>query len=155
MPLNSKMIKIREATTKDISLIVSFQLKMAMESEEMLLDKAILENGVNAVFEDQNKGRYYVAGFENQIVGSMLNTYEWSDWRNGIIIWFQSVYVMPEYRKNGIFKNMYQHIKNIVEKNDQYKGMRLYVDVGNLKAQKVYADMGMVGDHYFTYEWMK
>ncbi len=149
------MIKIREATTKDISLIVSFQLKMAMESEEMLLDKAILENGVNAVFEDQNKGRYYVAGFENQIVGSMLNTYEWSDWRNGIIIWFQSVYVMPEYRKNGIFKNMYQHIKNIVEKNDQYKGMRLYVDVGNLKAQKVYADMGMVGDHYFTYEWMK
>lgn len=149
------MIIVREAKKSDIPKIVEFQLTMAMESEGMELEQKVLEKGVAAVFNDRAKGIYYVAEYQGEVVGSMLNTYEWSDWRNGIIIWFQSVYVMPEYRKHGIFRKMYEHIKNKVEKDDGLKGMRLYVDKGNAKAQKVYAALGMTGEHYLTYEWIK
>jgi GNAT superfamily N-acetyltransferase len=149
------MILIREAKRLDIQLIVDFQLTMAMESEGMKLEKQILEKGVRAVFDDPAKGKYYVAEYESQVVGSMLNTFEWSDWRNGTIIWFQSVYIKPESRKLGIFKQMYKHIKNLVERDDQLCGMRLYVDKGNERAQKVYKALGMNGEHYDTYEWMK
>lgn len=85
----------------------------------------------------------------------MLNTFEWSDWRNGNIIWFQSVYVMPEYRKLGILKKMYAHVKTLVKADDHLVGIRLYVDKGNDRAQKVYQALGMNGEHYDTYEWMK
>ncbi len=149
------MIIVREAKKSDIPKIVEFQLTMAMESEGMELEQKVLEKGVAAVFDDRAKGIYYVAEYQGEVVGSMLNTYEWSDWRNGIIIWFQSVYVMPEYRKHGIFRKMYEHIKNKVEKDDRLKGMRLYVDKGNIKAQKVYSALGMTGEHYLTYEWIK
>ena len=149
------MILIREASKSDVQIIVEFQLTMAMESEGMNLERDVLEKGVSAVFDDASKGKYYVAEYKDQVVGSMLNTFEWSDWRNGTIIWFQSVYVKPEFRKLGIFKEMYEHIKNLVNQDEQLCGMRLYVDRGNVKAQKVYKAMGMTGDHYDTYEWMK
>jgi len=149
------MIKIREANRTDIPLIVDFQLIMAKESEGMELELEVLKNGVSAVFDDLGKGKYYVAEYKGEVVGSMLNTFEWSDWRNGTIIWFQSVYVKPEFRKLGIFKEMYIYIKKRVISDDSMKGMRLYVDSGNERAQKVYQAMGMTGDHYDTYEWMK
>ncbi|MBU1011872.1 MAG: GNAT family N-acetyltransferase [Bacteroidetes bacterium] len=149
------MIKIREANKTDIPFIVDFQLIMAMESEGMELELEVLQNGVSAVFDDPGKGKYYVAEYNGEVVGSMLNTFEWSDWRNGTIIWFQSVYVKPEFRKLGIFKEMYLHIKQRVINDDSMKGMRLYVDSGNERAQKVYQAIGMTGDHYDTYEWMK
>ncbi len=149
------MILIREANKSDIQLITDFQLTMAMESEGMKLDKNVLEKGVSAVFDDPAKGKYYVAEYKSEVVGSMLNTFEWSDWRNGNIIWFQSVYVMPDFRKLGIFKKMYAHIKALVKADQHLVGMRLYVDKGNVRAQKVYQAMGMNGEHYDTYEWMK
>ena len=149
------MIKIREANKSDIPVIIDYQLIMAMESEGMKLNKSNLTKGVQAVFNDATKGKYYIAEYNGVVVGSMLNTFEWSDWRNGTIIWLQSVYVMPKYRKLGIFKQMYLYIKETVLQDDQLCGMRLYVDKGNLKAQKVYQAMGMTGDHYDTYEWMK
>ncbi len=149
------MIIIREANISDAQIITDFQYTMAMESEGMKLEKEILAKGVRAVFDDPGKGKYYVAEYESLVVGSMLNTYEWSDWRNGTIIWFQSVYVKPESRKLGVFKEMYNHIKDLVDQDEQLCGMRLYVDRGNVKAQKVYQAMGMTGDHYDTYEWMK
>jgi len=149
------MIKIREAYKSDIPLIVDFQLIMAMESEGMKLELEILQKGVSAVFDEPGKGKYYVAEYKGEVVGSMLNTFEWSDWRNGTIIWFQSVYVKPEFRKLGVFKEMYLYIKQCVISDDSMKGMRLYVDKGNERAQKVYQAMGMTGDHYDAYEWMK
>lgn len=149
------MIKIREALKSDIQTIVDFQLVMAMESEGMKLEKAVLKDGVSAIFNDPEKGKYYVAEYNQEVVASVLNTYEWSDWRNGTIIWFQSVYVKPEFRKLGIFKQMYQFIKEKVVMDDRIKGIRLYVDKGNVNAQKVYEALGMTGDHYLTYEWMK
>ncbi len=149
------MIKIREANKQEASIIVEFQLTMAMESEGMNLEKSVLEKGVEAVFDDPAKGKYYVAEFKGQVIGSMLNTFEWSDWRNANIIWFQSVYVIPDFRKNGVFKAMYLYVKNLVENDEQLCGMRLYVDKGNERAQKVYQAVGMNGEHYDTYEWMK
>lgn len=149
------MIQIRIANAEEISTIVDFQLKMALETENLLLSEKILQEGVSEVFKNHEKGKYYVALCENKIVASLLTTFEWSDWRNSTIIWLQSVYVIPEFRKKGIFKQMYEHIKKIVESSSNYCGIKLYVDKTNIKAQKVYDSVGMNGEHYITYEWMK
>ena len=149
------MITVRDAIKSDINSIVEFQINMAEETENLILHEDVITPGVNAVFEDHNKGRYFVAEFENDIAGSLLITYEWSDWRNGFVLWIQSVYVKHEYRSKGIFKAMYRHIQSIVDANpDLYKGIRLYVDKSNVSAQKVYDAVGMSGEHYELYEAM-
>ena len=146
---------IQEATTSNIETIKNFQIKMAKESEEMILDNNIITKGVEAVFSDSSKGVYYVAEENSIVVASLLTTFEWSDWRNAYVLWIQSVYVMPEYRRKGVFKKMYQYLKDIVEKSDKYIGLRLYVDKTNTNAQKVYDNIGMTQEHYFMYEWFK
>ena len=90
------MIQIRLATEVDTKEIIDFQLKMAMESEGLALDPGTLEEGVEAVFRDPHKGKYYVAEDDKKIVGSMLITYEWSDWRNKWVFWLQSIYILPD-----------------------------------------------------------
>jgi len=149
------MIQIRIAEKDDIEVIVNFQLEMALETENLVLDKDLVTKGVNSVFEDKTKGIYYVAEKNGDVVASLLTTYEWSDWRSKTILWVQSVYVMPEFRKNGIFGLMYSFIKNIVNESEEYCGIKLYVDKTNKKAQKVYESVGMNGEHYQLFEWMK
>lgn len=149
------MLKIRDAKVADLPVIVDFQLRMALETEDFLLDKKVLEKGVASVLADEAKGRYYVVCNDSDVVASMLITPEWSDWRNGTVLWIQSVYVKPEYRQNGIFKMMYQHIRSLVESSSHYRGIRLYVDKTNASAQKVYSAVGMNGEHYQLFEWMK
>ena len=105
------MITIRKATTADAAVIIDFQQKMAWETEQMTLVPEIIFKGVNAVFNDSSRGQYWVAEDKGKIVASLLITYEWSDWRNCNVWWFQSVYVLPEFRRTGIFRSMYQHIK--------------------------------------------
>ena len=146
---------IREATIKDIDSIIGFQIRMAKETEDMHLDPVILNAGVKALFEHSERGRYYVAEVDGKVVGSTMITYEWSDWRNATIIWLQSVFFLPEFRNQKLFSKMYAHIKAIAEKDEGIGGIRLYVDKTNLHAQKVYRALGMNGDHYDTYEWMK
>ncbi len=148
-------MKIKQATKTNISTIKNFQIKMAKESEEMILDNEIITKGVTAVFEDSTKGTYYIAEENNNVIASLLTTYEWSDWRNAYVLWIQSVYVIPEYRRKGVFKKMYQYLKDIVESSDKYIGLRLYVDKTNTNAQKVYDNVGMSSEHYFMYEWFK
>ena len=89
------------------------------------------------------------------VVASLLITPEWSDWRNKTILWIQSVYVVPSYREKGVFKAVYNHILNLVSKDPAIGGIRLYVDKTNQRAQQVYARMGMNGEHYQVFEWMK
>ncbi|MDH5367053.1 MAG: GNAT family N-acetyltransferase [Cyclobacteriaceae bacterium] len=147
------MIEIRDAIKSDINSIVEFQINMAEETENMILHEDVILPGVEAVFGDHHKGHYYIAEYEGDIAGSLLTTYEWSDWRNGTILWIQSVYVKNEYRGKGVFKAMYKHIQEKVETNpDLYKGIRLYVDKTNLAAQKVYSSVGMNGEHYQLFE---
>ena len=80
---------------------------------------------------------------------------EWSDWRCGQVIWLQSVYVMPEWRRKGIFRLMYAYIRDQVLADSGYRGIRLYVERNNRAAQAVYRNMGMEDHHYQMWEWMK
>jgi ribosomal protein S18 acetylase RimI-like enzyme len=146
---------IREAHEKDIPSIIDFQLKLALETENMTLDIATLSQGIHKLFKDPNKGRYYVAEENGEIIGCLMNTYEWSDWRCGNIIWIQSVYVVAAHRGKGIYKKMYEHIQQLVMNDSDYRGIRLYTDKSNVSAQKVYKKLGMDGEHYQMYEWMK
>jgi len=148
------MMTVREARRQDAPNIVNFQLKMALETEDLRLDAPTVERGVAAVFDDAAKGHYYVAEAKGQVIASLMITREWSDWRHGWVWWFQSVYVLPEYRKAGVFAAMYQFIKEKVRRSDDVRGLRLYVDKRNVPAQQVYTRMGMNGSHYLTYEWM-
>lgn len=148
------MYRVRLAKEEDSSKIIEFQLKMAKESEDIDLDVKNLSNGVNSVFQDEKKGRYYVVEKDNIIVGSMLNTYEWSDWRNQWVIWLQSVYIVEAHRRKGLFRLMYEHIQLLVKKDKNIAGIRLYVDSTNHNALKTYASVGMDGDHYKVFEWM-
>ena len=104
---------------------------------------------------NENLGSYYVAVIGNKVVGSLLTTFEWSDWRNGTVLWIQSVFVDSAFRKRGIYASLYSHIKTLVTADQKLKGIRLYVDESNKKAMEVYARLGMNGEHYRVFEWMK
>ncbi len=149
------MIKVEEALRKHAGGLVEFQMAMAMETENLRLDRNLVEKGVKAVFDDVAKGKYFVALDDNKLIASLMITNEWSDWRNGNVYWIQSVYVLPEYRGKSVFKQMYLHIKDIVENVPGLSGIRLYVDKNNNRAQKVYNKIGMDGSHYQLFEWMK
>ena len=150
-----RMVKIRNAKETDLKDIASFQVLMAKETEDLQLDEKTVYAGVKAVMDDPSKGRYFVAEANGQAVASLLITYEWSDWRNGNIFWIQSVYVLPEYRKQGIFRNLYLHVKALAEASTDIAGIRLYMELNNGRARKVYENMGMQNGHYEVFEWMK
>jgi len=148
------MITIRKATPEDASAIIDFQQKMAWETEQLTLASKIITKGVNAVFANTTRGQYWVAEDEGNVVASLLITFEWSDWRNTNVWWFQSVYVLPVFRRTGIFRSMYSHIKNEADKQD-IAGLRLYVESNNSRAKKTYEALGMKSEHYTMYEWLK
>ncbi|MDP3643731.1 MAG: GNAT family N-acetyltransferase [Bacteroidota bacterium] len=146
---------IRQANDKDSASIVEFQLAMAMETEQLQLHEPTVIKGVAAVLDDTSKGIYYVAETDGKVVGSLLTTFEWSDWRNGTVLWIQSVYVRPEFRKRSIFSRLYKHIQELVVSNSDLRGIRLYADKNNTSAHGVYEHLGMTAEHYQMYEWMK
>lgn len=145
-------MEIRFAEPRDIQSLVDFNQAMAMETEGKTLDSAILSKGVAAVFDDDRRGFYVVAEDESRIIGGLLVTYEWSDWRNGWFWWIQSVYVIPEYRGKGIYSLMYRYIKEEASKRGDVCGYRLYVEKENIHAQKVYEKLGMDETYYLMYE---
>lgn len=148
------MISIRKAKPEDATVIIDFQQKMAWETEEMTLIPEIISKGVNAVFINPARGQYWVAEDNGTVIASLLITNEWSDWRNANVWWFQSVYVLSGYRRTGIFRSMYNHIKNEADKQG-VAGLRLYVETNNIRAQKTYEALGMHSEHYTMYEWLK
>jgi hypothetical protein len=149
------MIKIREASVNDIGILADFQLKLASESEGIVLNKNIVTDGLTALINDRSKGVYYLALDEETPVGCHLITYEWSDWRNGMVWWLQSVYVVETYRNKKVFNTMFANIQRMINADPTILGLRLYVDKSNTIAQKVYSRLGMNGDHYTVYELMK
>lgn len=146
---------VRKATINDVDWIVEFQLLMASETEGIKLKKPTVTKGVLAVVNDNSKGKYYVAEIGNKIVSSLLTTFEWSDWRNGTVLWIQSVYVLPQFRRKGVYRSMYSFIKEMVLNDSNLNGIRLYADKSNIPAQKTYQTLGMSADHYVTFEWLK
>ncbi|HEY9004807.1 MAG TPA: GNAT family N-acetyltransferase [Ohtaekwangia sp.] len=149
------MIQIRKATHKDLATLVDFQQKLAYETENIQLDRETLYKGMQAIFDDAAKGFYTVAEEGGVVVGCYLITYEWSEWRNGMVWWLQSVYVLESYRKKGVFRMMYAHVIQSIKNDTSLIGLRLYVDKSNARAMQVYESMGMNGEHYTVYEWMK
>ena len=147
--------QFRDANLNDAATIVDFQIAMAAETEDFALDRAICTKGVKAVFADPSLGRYFVAESGGELVASLMITLEWSDWRNGVVWWIQSVYVKPEFRRRGIYAGLYDHVMKIAERDRNIRGIRLYVDKRNTSAQEVYRRMGMNGEHYQVFEWMK
>lgn len=147
--------QIIDANRTHMHQIANFQVLMALETEQLELNKETVLKGVESVFDKPELGRYFVVIKDGKVVASLLITYEWSDWRNANVWWIQSVYVLPVFRRTGIFKLMYQHIQSIVEKDENVGGIRLYVDKTNKKAQKTYENVGLNGNHYQLYEWMK
>lgn len=149
------MITIRIANREEASKILEFQLNLAGETENVILDKLVVSKGIKAVFDDPAKGTYYVALFNDEVIGCFLITFEWSEWRNGMVWWLQSLYVDAHHRRKGVFKKMYDHIIQTISGDPNILGLRLYVDKSNLRAQKVYGTLGMDGDHYAVYEMIK
>ena len=139
-PLN---ISIRDATSADAAIIADFNASLAFESEGMRLDPELVGPGVNALLSDPSKGRYWMAEAAGKIVGQIMVTYEWSDWRNGMIWWIQSVYVHGEHRRSGVFSALYRHVESLARQDSQVCGIRLYVEHENARAQRTYESLGM------------
>jgi GNAT superfamily N-acetyltransferase len=141
-------MKIRDATLADLEFIVGANRAMAQETEGQVLDPALVLPGVRAVFEDPALGRYYLAEVDGKTVGQLMTTYEWSDWRNGVFLWIQSVYVLPEYRGSGAFRSLFAHLQELARVDPRTCGIRLYVDRGNERAEEVYERLGMHRSNY-------
>ena len=125
---------------------------MAWETEEKTLSLETLRAGVLELVRDGRKGFYLVAESGDRIVGQLMVTFEWSDWRNGHYWWLQSVYVAPDYRRQGVFRRLYREVETLARQAGDVCGLRLYVERANLRAQQTYADLGMVHSHYDMYE---
>jgi ribosomal protein S18 acetylase RimI-like enzyme len=145
-------LNIRVAIEKDISALVEFNQNMAFETENKHLDSHILTKGVGALVRDPNKGFYLVAEFDRQVVGSLMVTTEWSDWRNAVFWWIQSVYIVPQFRRKGIYAQLYAKVKTLALEQGNICGFRLYVEKENLIAQKTYEALSMHESHYLMYE---
>mgnify|MGYP001825072910 CR=1 FL=1 len=141
-------IQIRDAKPTDAAQIADFNTKMAQETESKTLDPNLIGPGVEAVLSDREKGRYWVADIDGEAAGQLLVTYEWSDWRNGMIWWIQSVYVPEKFRRKGVFSALYKHVESLAKADASVCGIRLYVERGNEKAQATYLNLGMVDPGY-------
>lgn len=150
-----QLISVRPATREDAGKILDFQLLLAQETEDLTLDKLIVTKGIKEVFDDRRKGQYYVAEISGKVVSCLLITYEWSEWRNANIWWIQSVYVDAIHRRTGVFRKMYDHLIEKLSGDSTIAGLRLYVENNNTGAQQMYKSLGMNGDHYKVFEWIK
>lgn len=145
---------VRRGTLADLDFLVNGNAAMALETEALVLDPETLEAGVRAVLEGRVPGAYYVGQVEHERVAHLMVTYEWSDWRNSMVWWIQSVWVTPEARRRGYYGQLYRAVQAEARAAGA-GGLRLYVDVRNTRAQAVYAALGMNGDHYRVFEAME
>ena len=143
---------VRAATRADLDVLVAWNAAMAWETERKRLDLDVLARGVDAVFDDPRRGFYLVAEHEGTRAGSLLVTYEWSDWRCGDWWWIQSVYVAQPHRRAGVFKALYAEVDRRARATAGVVGLRLYVEWENARAQRTYETLGMQKAHYHLYQ---
>jgi len=144
-------LRIRIATIEDATTIADFNTRLAHETEHLALDRATLEPGVGAAIADPLKATYYLAEIDGKVAGQLMITHEWSDWRNGDLWWIQSVYVAADFRRRGVFKALYEHVREAARKSGA-AGIRLYVERENQKAQDTYRKLGMSMTPYLVME---
>ncbi|GIU47330.1 GNAT family N-acetyltransferase [Shewanella algidipiscicola] len=145
-------MQIRQGQLSDLNALVQFNQAMAYETEGLTLDEQVLSMGVNTLLETPEKGFYLVAEAEGEILGSLMVTFEWSDWRAKDYYWIQSVYIRPQNRRQGIYAKLYQAVKDIAEQNGGAASFRLYVEQENTQAQLTYQALGMQQSYYLMYE---
>tara|TARA_Y100000746_G_scaffold215558_1_gene209776 strand:- start:16 stop:477 length:462 start_codon:yes stop_codon:yes gene_type:complete len=150
--VSSSSIAVGRAATEDVAAIAQFNIAMAAETEDLALDPQTVHAGVAAVVSDDRRGFYLVARSDGKAVGSLMVTYEWSDWRNGNLWWIQSVYVVSSARKQGIFRLLYDNVISLAKQSGDAAGVRLYVEKDNHGAQEVYRKLGMSETAYRVFE---
>jgi GNAT superfamily N-acetyltransferase len=151
MPEPNPVVHVRPAAAADHAFLVHGNLAMALETENLTLDEGVLSKGVRAMLDGRAPGAYWVAEVNGAPAGQLMITYEWSDWRNRIVWWIQSVYVVPGARRHGVYRALYAHVRQAA-RDAGAGGLRLYVDTTNTRAQAVYTALGMNGDHYRVFE---
>lgn len=153
MPFAPDQITIRHAVPQDVATIVEFNQAMAWETEQKKLVPEVILAGVQSLLAHPDRGFYIVTEFEQRVVACLMITFEWSDWRNGLFWWIQSVYVHPDYRRRGLYGRMYGFVKELaVVYEPRVCGFRLYVEQDNVKAQMTYRALGMRQNSYRMFE---
>ena len=145
-------IVVREAVPNDGPIIAEFNSRMAVETEDRVLDSGLIGPGVAALIDDSTKGGYWLAEHDGVAIGQIMVTYEWSDWRNGMLWWIQSVYIAQENRRQGVFSTLYRHVESLARAADDVCGLRLYVENKNTRAQETYLALGMIRPGYQVME---
>lgn len=152
MPDTLQPWTIRPARADDAPVVVQFNERLAAESEQKQLDDDVLARGVAMLLSRPDLGRYFVAEVDGRIIGQIMITYEWSDWRCAMFWWIQSVYVVPEFRQRGVFRSLYQHVESAAQNDGGVCGLRLYVERENEAAIATYQRMKMKPAGYHVYE---
>lgn len=147
---------IRPARTEDVDALVRFSAAMALETEGRRLDETRLRQGTQAVLDSPARGFYTVAELTDRsprlVVGQLLVTFEWSDWRNAAFWWIQSVYVDAAWRRRGVYRTMHESILEQARRRDDVCGVRLYVERENDVARTVYEKVGLGASSYHVFE---
>jgi len=149
--MSTTSIHIRPAKPTDVARIASYNIAMAWETEKLRLNAYTVEHGVKAAIDDPSKGHYFIAEVDGSVVGCLLVTHEWSDWRNGDIWWIQSVYVDAQHRRKGVFAAMYKYVVSLA-KEKGVVAIRLYVEKENATGKATYLKLGMAQTHYDVME---
>jgi ribosomal protein S18 acetylase RimI-like enzyme len=145
-------ISVRPARQEDVSLMARWQEAMALESEDRKLDTAIVTRGIQRALDDSQKGRYFMAEIRGRPVGTVMLTWEWSDWRDGWWWWIQSVYVETHFRRRGVYRALYAHVLALAQADPEIRGIRLYVERDNTNARRTYEFLGMKDAGYAIFE---
>jgi ribosomal protein S18 acetylase RimI-like enzyme len=148
-------LHIRRGEMRDASVIARFNAQMAQETEGKDLIADVIGAGVRRLIETPSLGFYLVAEHEGRVVACLMITNEWSDWRNGLFWWIQSVYVDAAYRRQGVYRRMYEEVRALAKADAGVCGFRLYVEKDNEVAHATYASLGMKETDYFMYEELK
>ena len=145
-------LRLRNALPQDAVVIAEFNARLALETEGRTLDPAVLAEGVRQAIADPAKALYWLAELEGRVVGQLMLTLEWSDWRNGWFWWVQSVYVHPDWRGRGVFTRLYRFVEEQASARPEVCGLRLYMENDNARARRTYERLGLKGTHYQVFE---
>ncbi|MGI9259285.1 MAG: GNAT family N-acetyltransferase [Gammaproteobacteria bacterium] len=145
-------VSVRSARPSDVPVIADFNNRLASETEDKRLDGSVVAAGITALLENPDRGRFFIAETNGEVVGQLLITTEWSEWRNGVFWWIQSVYVRPEFRRSGVFSTLYDTVAALAREDPLVCGLRLYVEENNSRARTTYETLGMSRTGYEVME---
>jgi len=145
-------LSFRRGELRDADTIAAFNSAMAFETEGKELIPEVIGAGVRRLMETPSLGFYVVAENEGCVVACLMITNEWSDWRNGLFWWIQSVYVQQAFRRQGVYRRMYEHVRDLAKADPSVCGFRLYVEKENEVAHATYSSLGMKETDYLLYE---